>query len=238
MVLYLGNTKVAPIENRPCILREVDSNGEFKIPSSAYNVVLHSSATKLGEYALYYAYRSSGIKSFNANNITEIEHYKNYAMNNAFYYCASLEEISFPELTTISASNSMSYMCTHCTNLTKVNFPKLAVINWEASQFSYAFYYCTSLETISFPALQQMDIGTVFNNAFNNCTSLKHVYFPALTTSSFGNVKTQFNNMLTNCSGCTVHFPSNLQSTISTWATPSNMKGTNTTVLFDLPATS
>ena len=44
--------------------------------------------------------------------------------------------------------------------------------------------------------------------------------------------------MLQGVSGCTVHFPSNLQSVIGSWSDVTNgFGGTNTTVLFDLPST-
>ena len=44
--------------------------------------------------------------------------------------------------------------------------------------------------------------------------------------------------MLSGVTGCTVHFPSNLQSVIGSWTSVSaGFSGTNTTVLFDLTAT-
>ena len=44
--------------------------------------------------------------------------------------------------------------------------------------------------------------------------------------------------MLRGVTGCTVHFPSNIQSVIGSWASVTGgFGGTNTTVLFDLPAT-
>ena len=73
---------------------------------------------------------------------------------------------------------------------------------------------------------------------FQNCTHLTSISFPALTSTSFGSFTNQFNNMLYGVTGCTVHFPSNLQSVIGSWADVTNgFGGTNTTVSFDLPAT-
>ena len=44
--------------------------------------------------------------------------------------------------------------------------------------------------------------------------------------------------MLQGVTGCTVHFPSNLQSVIGSWSdVTAGFGGTNTTVLYDLPAT-
>jgi hypothetical protein len=74
--------------------------------------------------------------------------------------------------------------------------------------------------------------------AFQGCTKLKTLSFPALTSNSFGSYTNQFNNMLSGVTGCKVHFPSNLQSVIGSWSSvTSGFTGTNTTVLFDLPAT-
>ena len=70
-------------------------------------------------------------------------------------------------------------------------------------------------------------------------TSITTVSLPALKSTSFGSATNQFDYMLKNVTGCTVHFPSNLQSVIGSWTSvTSGFGGTNTTVLFDLPATS
>lgn len=69
-------------------------------------------------------------------------------------------------------------------------------------------------------------------------TGITDLYFNSLTSSSFGSYTNQFSNMLSGVTGCTVHFPSNLQSVIGSWADVTNgFGGTNTIVLFDLPAT-
>jgi hypothetical protein len=44
--------------------------------------------------------------------------------------------------------------------------------------------------------------------------------------------------MLSGVTGCTVHFPSNLQAVIGSWAdVTAAFGGTNTTILYDLPQT-
>ena len=76
------------------------------------------------------------------------------------------------------------------------------------------------------------------NYCFRN-TKITSLSFPALTQTSFGNYTNCFNNMLYCVTGCTVHFPSNLQSVIGSWSdVTKGFGGTNTTVLFDLTATS
>ena len=76
------------------------------------------------------------------------------------------------------------------------------------------------------------------NNKDSGQTTLMSVSFPALTSQSFGASTNQFSGMLSMDEGVTVHFPSNLQSVIGDWSDVKNgFGGTNTTVLFDLPAT-
>ena len=65
-------------------------------------------------------------------------------------------------------------------------------------------------------------------------SGLTNLYFPAVTTSSTFSIT----RMLTGVSNCTVHFPSNLQTTISGTTGYPTYNGTNTTIAFDLPATS
>ena len=93
-------------------------------------------------------------------------------------------------------------------------------------------------ETIRFTNLSILNGGYALEQAFGE-TNVKHIYFNSLTSQSFGNVSTVFSYMLYDTDGCTVHFPSNLESVIGNWSDVlSGFGGTNTTVLFDLEATS
>ena len=171
--------------------------------------------------------------------------------------------ILFPNLTTVGGNSVLQNTFSDCRNITEVNFPSLTIINGTSS-FARAFYRCTALNTVSFPVLTSVgksDLLTAFDSCssltnvsfpslnsismyglyycFYNCTSLESLSFPALTSTSFGEYNNQFANMLQGVTGCTVHFPSNLQSVIGSWSdVTSGFGGTNTTVLFDLPATS
>ena len=150
----------------------------------------------------------------------------------AFGNCKSLVEVDFPALTSIS-NNSFEYAFSSCTSLKSISFPVLSSIY--SGAFYSAFPSCTSLESISFPALNEMKYSSCFYNAFSKCTSLRSISFPALNTSSFGKYKNQFSNMLSGVTGCTVHFPASIESTISSWSNvQSGFSGTNTVVLFDL----
>lgn len=104
--------------------------------------------------------------------------------------------------------------------------------------FSYCFAECSNLESdIEFSSLERVG-QYMFQYAFS-LTKMKSVSFPALRSDSFAHDNgTAFNSMLNGVNGCTVHFPSNIQSVIGNWGSVLNgFGGTNTTVLFDLPAT-
>ena len=102
----------------------------------------------------------------------------------------------------------------------------------------HAFHGCTGLTSVDLSSLTTVRGSSAMKKAFTNCTKLKTLSFPALTSKSFGSDTGQFDEMLTSVTGCTVHFPSNLQSVIGSWSSvTSGFGGTNTTVLFDLPAT-
>ena len=102
---------------------------------------------------------------------------------------------------------------------------------------SSAFYSCTGLTSVDLSSLTTVSGSYAMQYAFQY-SSLTSLSFPALTSTSFGSYTNQFNSMLYGVTGCTVHFPSNLQSVIGSWSSvTSGFGGTNTTVLFDLPAT-
>ena len=121
-------------------------------------------------------------------------------------------------------------------NLTGSDFRGVTSIG--SSGLYSAFYGCTGI-------IGSVDLSSVtsignygMRNAFYGCTGVTSLYFNSLTSSSFGSNTTQFYDMLSGVTGCTVHFPINLQSVIGSWADVTNgFGGTNTTVLFDLPAT-
>jgi len=159
------------------------------------------------------------------------------SLSSAFYYCTKLTSLSFPKLTTISGSYGISSAMTSCTGLTSVDLSALETIGGQGAQ--YMFNSCTSLTSVSFPKLKRVGNACLMY-AFQNCTALTSVSFPALKSNSFVTAPRAycFSNMLRNVSGCTVHFPSNLESLIgSEEPVTAGFGGTNTTVLFDLPAT-
>lgn len=149
-----------------------------------------------------------------------------------FTYCP-LTSVEFPELQEVSLFRWFQSL----TTLTSISLPKLSKFGIYGLQ--EAFSYCSGLTSMIFPSLSDMtSTSQGLKNTFQKCTSLTSVSFPALTSTSFGRYTSQFNNMLSGVTGCTVHFPSNLQSVIGSWSdVTAGFGGTNTTVLFDLPAT-
>ena len=107
-----------------------------------------------------------------------------------------------------------------------------------SSGMDYTFHGLTSLTSVTFPSLVTLTGNKAMQRCFQYCTSLTSISFPALTSTSFGSYTNQFNTMLNGVTGCTVHFPSNLQSVIGSWSdVTAGFGGTNTTISYDLPAT-
>lgn len=100
------------------------------------------------------------------------------------------------------------------------------------------FHNLTTITSASFPDLDNLTTKGALVNCFSGCTGLTSVSFPALKTTSFGSTnKDQLNNLVYGVTGCTIHFPSNLSSKVSSLTGYPNFGGTSTSVLFDLPAT-
>ena len=129
----------------------------------------------------------------------------------------------------------LANLASRCTELQSVNINN--VVNIGKQGLSTAFMYCAKLTSINLSNVTNIDEYGMFG-AFINCISLTSLSFPALKSDSFGSYTNQFNSMLQGVTACTVHFPSNLESVIGSWSDVTNgFGGTNTTVLFDLPAT-
>ena len=153
-----------------------------------------------------------------------------------------VKSVSFPNLTTISGSSGCYYAFNNCAALTSVSFPNLTTISG-SSGCQNMFYYCTALTSVSFPSLTTISHMFGCFGMFNNCKALTDVYFPALTTTSFGSdYKNQFSSMMSSTGNKvthTLHFPSNLESTIQGLTGYPLFGGTDGYVVlaFDLPAT-
>ena len=241
------------------IPREV-VNGVYQVPVSSFTFSLPSNATDIGAYALIYAFfNSTGLTSVDLSSLESVS--GSYAFYFAFYNSTGLTSVDLGGLTTITASTAFdsafdstgltsvdlsslesvsgSYAFNNafrrCPNLTSVDLSSL-----ESVSGSYAFssaFGSTGLTSVDLSSLESVSGSNAFYFAFTN-TSLSSLSFPSLTSNSFGSYTDQFHSMLNGVNNCTVHFPSNLQSVIGSWLdVTSGFGGTNTTVLFDLPAT-
>ena len=196
-----------------------------------------SSLTSIGSYGMSYAfYMCYGLISVDLSSVTSID---SSGMYYAFQGCTGLRgALDLSSLTSIGSSG-MQYAFGNCSKITSVNLSSLTSIG--TNGMYYAFQGCTGLTSVDLSSLSS--IGSYgMNYAFYSCTGLEHVYFRALTTTSFGSYKTQFQNMLSGTGTAkthTLHFPSNLQSTISGLTGYPTFGGTSgyVTLAFDLPAT-
>lgn len=223
-----------------------------------------SSLTTVGSQGLTYAYRNcTRLTSVDLSGLYVVN--DTQAMQYMFTGCTALTSVDLTALTTVGGSNAMSHMFDGCTSLISVDLSSLTTVGLNNNSMTGFFDGCTNLASIDLSGLQALTGSNVFQNfargtalttitfpslitltgqqalrgAFTNCTSLTSISFPALTSTSFSNRTNQFNTMLSGVSGCTVHFPSNLQSVIGSWSdVTGGFGGTNTTVLFDLTATS
>ena len=170
---------------------------------------------------------SLDLTSVDLSSLTTLNGYLSSSEN------SKLTNIDLSSLTTVSGSLDFR----ECTNLTSIDLPSLTTVSGD-DVMQGAFRGCTGLTRVDLSGLTTVSGDYAMQVAFSGCTSLTSLSFPSLTSTSFGSYTNQFSGMLDGVTGCTVHFPSNLQSVIGSWSdVTAGFGGTNTTVLFDLPAT-
>lgn len=158
-----------------------------------------------------------------------------YCLSSAFSG-SSIRYLDMGNLTSITGLGCLQSICSSCSLLENFNLSSLK--NADAYMcLSSIMSGNTIITSFSFNSLESISASKVLQSAFAHCV-MQNVYFPSLKSTAFGSSTDQFNSMLYGTTGCTVHFPSNLQSVIGSWSSvTSGFSGTNTTVLFDLPAT-
>ena len=174
------------------------------------------------------------IGNVNVSSLKEILQTSAFAQT--FKNCIKITSVDFGSLEKVGA-NGCNELCSGCTSLINANFDNLKQIT-NSSGFGGVFIGCTSLPTFRFCSLNSIGAQSALTSCFKNCTALQSLWFYALGTNSFGSRTNQFNGMLYGVTGCTVHFPMAIQSTIGSWMDVTNgFSGTNTTVLFDIVTT-
>lgn len=175
------------------------------------------------------------LANLNLSSLTKIT--GSYGCSWMFQNCSEIPSLDLSSLIAVSGNQAANGMFFNCSGITSVDISRFTTIDGNAG-CQNMFQNCSGIPSIVFYSLKILDAANACYNMFNGCSRLTSVSFPALKSNMFGSSTNQFSSMLRSVTGCTVHFPSNLQSVIGSWSDVTNgFGGTNTTVLFDLPAT-
>lgn len=232
------------------------------VPNTFMNL---SGITDLGASALAYAFAYSGITTADMSSIQHFG--RSSCCTCAFYYCSQLTSVDLSSLQDITANNAAWGMFSNCTSLTSIAFPALTRVtdgcgymfgscsslasvdlghlvklDGTNGAFQYAFDTCRNLTNVDLSSLTIITGQGPFARAFNSHNGSMELRFPSITPSSFGTNTYPFSNMFNGVTNGIIHFPSNLDpasgsTVISSLNGYPNFGGTNTTILYDLPAT-
>ena len=196
-----------------------------------------SNVTSIGEYGMEGAFNSSGITSIDLSSLTTAG---TSAFSSCFQGCGSFTSANFSSLTSITTA-SVFRNAFRNTVMETLEFPALTTIT--GNEVFYGTFGGASLKTLRFPVLTSLTGSSTFNGAFEFANYIENIYFNALTTTSFGTRINQLSgifNYTRNYNTHTIHFPSNLESTIQGLSGYPNFGGTSGYVIlaFDLAATS
>ncbi|MBQ2174282.1 MAG: hypothetical protein II453_04125 [Alphaproteobacteria bacterium] len=185
-------------------------------------------------YMLAYAYENNTAVSGTAD-LSSVKYIGGYGCYYMFYGATN---ITYGDLSSVENVGNTGYSCNSMfvnSGLVTLDLRKLIATN-ATYVFGTVASGCSYLTTVRLDSLRELWGQNSFNSAFENCTALQVLRFPALKAA--GSKKNYLDNMLAGVTGCVVHFPSNMQSVIGSWSSVANgFGGTNTTVLWDLPAT-
>lgn len=209
-------------------------------------------ATGEGYYVLAYAYYGNK----NLTGTIDLSNVKYLMGNGTCEYMVS----RCPYITGINLSNLESMIglgsaifdsfARQCTALTSVNIDKFYQVSG-GNIFDYSFYGCTALTSFKFTSLKVFygsnNLVQLFNYTFSG-SGIQDIYFPAVKESTFymPNSTTLYSNCINNIikgvTGCTLHFPKNLDpaggsTVLSSLNGYPNFGGTNTVLAFDQPST-
>lgn len=193
-----------------------------------------------GLYACYNTFYSTGISGVSFPSLTTVSGI--YAAQNMFSY-TPITSVSFPALVSVTGNSGMRQMFQNCENLTSASFPELTTVSGQMG-LGYIFSNADII-TLTFPKLSTLTGVRALFHMLDGCKNFTSISFPALTTDSFGTAKNQFEAIFNVTTGqtsgaITMHFPSNLESTISSMTGYPTFGATSgiVTLSFDLPATS
>lgn len=234
----IANVQVPTTAPAHYVEKAVDANGKLV---SSTNMIDLTGVTDVGNYVLAYSYYQA---SFPANtnvdlsNITTIS--GTYACWETFAYASGIVSADLSGLTTVSGNNACNMMFAY-SSITSINVSNLTTLSGGYA-FTAVCRNCSGLTSVVFSKLNEVTGSNCLSETFRNCTNLTSLSFPALKSTSFDSRTNQFSNIVQGVTGCTIHFPSNLDpaggsTVISSLSGYPNFGGTNTILAFDLPAT-
>lgn len=227
--MYLGNKKVCPA---------VLVGGSSETPNTLFK--LGDNVTTVSSKLLYY--KLFELKKFNLdvdfNNLEVVSGENSFGVFLDGY--SGIGSITMKHLRVVSGNSAFynAFYVSGSANITyDVDFSTIEELS--GLECFYGTFSLSSFTEVRFNNLSVLTGSKALALCFIQMRNSADFYFPALNSQSFGSNTDQFWWMLAFSSNCTVHFPSNLQSVIGSWEDVlGGFRGTNTTVLFDLPATS
>lgn len=153
----------------------VNSEGAL-VPSTKSIVPVFNGITDVGEKILYEKFKEdSRVIGVVFPDLVSLSYSE--SIKYAFMGCPNIEYARFPKLERITGVDSIRLAFAECPRLTDVSFPSLKYV-YGTDSFLETFILCNSLEHISFPELEEVGDGS-FLGAFDSC-SLKSASFPKL----------------------------------------------------------
>ena len=229
--IFFNNSNVSGTVN----FSNVTSIGNYGMQNAFTNTgitgtVNLSSLTSVGDSGMENAFTGANITGINLSSLTSVS---SNALYNTFAANSITGTVDLSSITSIG-DRGMSDCFAYNSGITSVDLSSLqTIVN---SGLSSAFSE-TQITSISFNSLVNISFSGM-QGLGRGMTSLQSLYFPAITSSTVEDYS--FEMMLDwESDGVTVHFPSNMQSVMQNWnSVSSGFNGTNTVILFDLPATS
>lgn len=220
----------------PVLMLEDIVSGSI-VPERVFNVSTNlETITNYASFASPYTQLLEGNSFVSEVNLSKLQSIGSQVFFETFKDCENLVSVDLSNLKTVG-TYGLGSTFSGCTNLVSVNLSSLQTLS-NVNGLTSTFSGCTKLTSVEFNSLQMSgNSGVCMGAAFENCTNLKTISFPGMR--SFASPTERFfGNMLQGVTGCTVHFPSNLESVIGSWEEVENgFGGTDTVTLFDLPST-
>lgn len=258
--LYLGSQRVCPaivIGGGSDIKAGLAVDQDGKLIWQQTGDVVFSGFSDVGSYIFEEKFSESSITSADLSSLESIS--GTNACRNMFQDCILLMSVGLGGVKSISGNSSCYLMFAGCESLNSVDLDKLETISGNSTCFQM-FSYCESLDSIDLSNLKTISgtsacsglfqgtaltsvvfssLETIGGNLacagmFTSCASLTSLSFPSLKAILNTN---SISGLVSRCSGVTIHFPSNMESTVSGLTGYPNFGGTNTTLLFDLEPT-